>query len=315
MTNKAVTVSSARSALALQQSQHGFSVAPTSFHEVVEFAKDMSKAQTAIPKFLRDNPGACMAVALQAFEWGMSPFAVANKSYSVNDRVAYEAQLIAAVVNTRSGIVGRLKYRYEGEGAELRCTVSGMLDGEIAEYRSPLFKDISPKNSPLWKTDPEQQLGYYSARAWARRHVPEVILGVYDREEIETIDADPIDITPPPAPAANIPAADVVDVEGEPVEDSAAAGQQEAADEPQAYGAFDSLGEYMDALSAALDRAGDEASIEEAWSEFDPMATLEGDDSLQQAALKMKAMAVANIADQSESDEPPSPGGLFRDDE
>lgn len=166
-------------------SEHGAKIAPQNLAEVVRFAEVMCKADIALPKHLRGNAGACMAVALQAMEWDMSPFAVASKSYAVNGQIAYEAQLIAAVVNSRSGIQGRLKYHYEGEGDSLVCTVTGKLDGEEYAYTSPPFGKITPKNSPLWKTDPEQQLGYYSSRAWARRYTPEVLLGVYDREEIQ----------------------------------------------------------------------------------------------------------------------------------
>ncbi|WP_420411646.1 recombinase RecT [Roseibium sp.] len=172
---KAVSIASAK----------GAKLAPESLGEVVRFAEIMSRAQSAIPKHLRDNPGACMAVAMQALEWDMSPFAVASKSYVVNDVIAYEAQLITAVVNTRSGIDGRLKYKFEGEGPDRVCIVTGMIDGDELEYRSPRFEDIKPKNSPLWMNDPDQQQCYFSARAWARRHTPEVILGVYDREEAQ----------------------------------------------------------------------------------------------------------------------------------
>lgn len=180
----------------IKSGRKGLSIVPDSFAEVMQFSLAMKEAGTAIPKHLRGNSGACMAVAMQAFEWGMSPFAVANKSYSVNDRIAYEAQLIAAVVNTRSGMIGRLTYEFTGSGEELRCTVRGKFPSGVVTYTSPRFADITPKNSPLWKTDPEQQLGYYSARAWARRHVPEVILGVYDRDEI----MDEQEQVQPPAP-------------------------------------------------------------------------------------------------------------------
>ena len=70
--------------------------------------------------------------------------------------------------------------------------------GEEIIYTSPPVKQIPVKNSPLWKGDPQQQLGYYSARAWARRHFPELLLGVYTREEIE--EAPSVrDVTPPQA--------------------------------------------------------------------------------------------------------------------
>lgn len=163
----------------------GASIAPQNLGEVVRFAEVMCKADIALPKHLRGNAGACMAVALQALEWRMSPFAVASKSYAVNGAIAYEAQLIMAVINTRSGIEGRLKFRFEGEGPERVCIAFGKIDGEELDVRSPKFKDITPKNSPLWKSDPDQQQCYYTARAWGRRHTPEVILGVYDREEVE----------------------------------------------------------------------------------------------------------------------------------
>lgn len=163
----------------------GSKIAPQNLGEVVKFAEVMARADIALPKHLRGNAGACMAVALQAMEWNLSPFAVASKSYAVNGAIAYEAQLIAAVVNTRSGIKGRLKYRYEGEGPSLTCTVIGTLDGEECTYTSPPMGSITTKNSPLWKSDPQQQLGYFAARSWARRHCPEVILGVYDRDEAE----------------------------------------------------------------------------------------------------------------------------------
>jgi hypothetical protein len=163
----------------------GSSIAPQNLGEVVRFAEVMCKADIALPKHLRGNAGACMAVAMQAMEWRMSPFAVASKSYSVNGQIAYEAQLIMAVINTRSGIDGRLKFRFEGEGPNRVCIAYGTIDGEELDVRSPRFADITPKNSPLWKSDPDQQQCYYTARAWGRRHTPEVILGVYDREEVE----------------------------------------------------------------------------------------------------------------------------------
>lgn len=163
----------------------GFSVTPQTLNDVVEFARFMCLSNAGIPQYLRGNAPDCAAITMQALKWGFDPFSVAQKSYKVKDVLAYEAQLIAAVVNTRSGIKGRLKYAFDGEGNALTCTVTGILDGEGYSYTSPPVGSITTKNSPLWKTDPQQQLGYYSARSWARRYTPEVLLGVYDRDEAE----------------------------------------------------------------------------------------------------------------------------------
>jgi hypothetical protein len=63
------------------------------------------------------------------------------------------------------------------------------------EYRSPPLGKINPKNSPLWKNDPDQQLSYFAGRSLCRRHFPDVLQGIYDREELEG--AEPLkDITP-----------------------------------------------------------------------------------------------------------------------
>jgi hypothetical protein len=158
----------------------------STMEQIMEFSKVMAIAQVAIPKHLRENPGACLAIAIQASEWQMSPFAVANKTYVVNDRIAYEAQLINAVILRRAPILGRLKVSYSGEGATRKCKVSAKLaDGDDVEYESPTFATIPVKNSPLWKGDPDQQLFYYSSRAMCRRHFPDVILGIYTSDELQ----------------------------------------------------------------------------------------------------------------------------------
>lgn len=172
--------------VAIQNHGGGGKLMPQTFGDVVAFSEIMARAQHAIPKHLRDVPGACLAVTMQALRWEFDPFAVASKSYNVKDIIAYEAQLIAAVVHTRAPLKTRPEYAYTGDGQDRRCTVAAMFDDGIERsYESPRIADILTKNSPLWKADPDQQLGYYSIRAFARRYCPEVILGVYTPEEAE----------------------------------------------------------------------------------------------------------------------------------
>lgn len=154
--------------------------------EVIETAKMMAMSGSAVPKWLRGNPGGCWAVTMQAIEWKFSPLAVARMSFEVNDNVAYMSQLLHAVIEARAPIQWRLRCEYEGEGAERVCIVTGTFIGETEPqiYRSPKFKDINPKNSPLWKNDADQQLWYFSSRAWCRRFAPDVLLGAYTKDEL-----------------------------------------------------------------------------------------------------------------------------------
>jgi len=169
------------------------SIVPQHMGHVVEFAKLMSKARGAIRQEYIDNPGACLAVTTAALRFGMDPFALAQKAYFVNGQIAYEAQVIMALLNTRAPIKGRLRYEYNGSGADRRCTCKATLeDGDEVSYTTPPLRMIAGK-SPLWKRDPDQQLAYYAARSLARRHFPEVIMGVYARDELQDGDAVELD--------------------------------------------------------------------------------------------------------------------------
>lgn len=158
---------------------------PSNMGEAMELAKLMA-AGNFVPPHLRGKPGDCLAIVMQATRWAMDPFAVANKTYFVNDRMAYESQLVNAVINSANVLDGRLHPTWQGSGNDLSCTVTGKLkDDPEVKVRRVEIKTITTRNSPLWKQDPDQQLAYYAMRAWARLHAPEVLLGVYTPEELE----------------------------------------------------------------------------------------------------------------------------------
>lgn len=192
--------------VALVQVGMGAAIVPRNMAEAVEFAQLMAKAGPAVRPAFRGNPGMCLAVTMQACRWEMDPFAVAQKAYIVpdkggNENIAYEAQLIAAVVNTRGPFDDRPWIDFEGSGQNLRAKVTATIRGEARPrtITTPKVADIGVKNSPLWKSDPEQQLSYYALRSFARRWCPEVLLGVYSDEEIAA--AHPM-LLPAPAAAA-----------------------------------------------------------------------------------------------------------------
>lgn len=173
---------------------------PASMGEAMELAKLMANGNF-VPAHLRNKPGDCLAVIMQSARWGMDPFAVANKTYFVNDRMAYEAQLVNAVLNSSGALAGRLDYEWSGQGDNLMCRVKGRLKADPRDkYLDQELKTITVRNSPLWKQSPKTQLGYYTARAWARLYAPEVLLGVYTPDELENIGPDnarPVGPTPP----------------------------------------------------------------------------------------------------------------------
>lgn len=158
------------------------SLVPANIGQAMELAKMMSDS-SLVPSPLQKKPADCLLVIEQAMRWGMSPFAVAQSTSVIHGKLMYEGKLVAAVVNANGGLERRLSYSYSGEAENRKITVSGLVRGET-EPRTVdvVFKDVKT-TSEQWKKQPDQQLMYSGARVWARRHMPELMLGVYTVDE------------------------------------------------------------------------------------------------------------------------------------
>lgn len=157
------------------------------FEVIEKIAKIMASGKVTVPAHLRGNEGDCFAVTLQAMMWKMNPYAVAQKTHLVNGTLGYEAQLVNAAVTNSRAIVGFFNYDFRGDGAALACRVGAVLRGssEITWGEFLCISDVTTKNSPLWKTNPRQQLGYLQVKNWARLYTPGAMLGVYSVDELE----------------------------------------------------------------------------------------------------------------------------------
>lgn len=146
------------------------------------------------PKHLRgatiqETVANCFRVVNQAFRWGMDPFAVADETYVVSGRLGYQGKLVAAVINTRSNIAARLRCEYSGEGDARTVTIKGRFANETEDRSIDLSVAQAKTGNGMWKTDPDQKLYYSGVTKWARRHCPEVILGVLTEDDVEKIAA------------------------------------------------------------------------------------------------------------------------------
>ncbi|ODN64401.1 hypothetical protein BA763_03740 [Burkholderia cenocepacia] len=57
-----------------------------SMDRMIRIADLMATGRTTIPKHLQGNQGDCFAVCMQAMQWGMNPFSVAQKRTSSTAR-------------------------------------------------------------------------------------------------------------------------------------------------------------------------------------------------------------------------------------
>lgn len=161
-------------------------------------AEMMSSARVTVPKHLAGSPGDCLAVMMQAMQWGMNPFAVAQKTHLVNGTLGYEAQLVNAVISSSSLLASRINYEFEGDWKDVKgktdksdhlaVTVSATLRGEQQPRSLRVsMAQAGVRNSPNWDSDPRQQLAYLATKKWARLHAPDVLLGVYTPDELATV--------------------------------------------------------------------------------------------------------------------------------
>ena len=181
---------------------------PTNMETAFQLAEMMAKWKTA-PAHLHNSPGDCLMIVEQAMRWQMSPFAVAQCTSVIQGKLMFEGKLVAAALNASGILASRLEYDFSGEGAQRAVTVRGTLRGETKPRDVTVFLQDAKTSNTLWAKQPDQQLVYASTRVWARRHAPEVMLGVYAPEEFdraEPFNGQTIDAAPEREPTPEQPA-------------------------------------------------------------------------------------------------------------
>lgn len=171
------------------------------FEQIQRVAVMMSRAGLA-PSHLRGEGKVadCILVVAQALRWKSDPFAVAQHTFVTQGKLGYEGKLIAAMVNSSGKLKENLNYEYSGEGDGRTIVVSGTLKGsEVLRKIDGTVGKWKTANE-FWKKNPDQMLAYRGAREWARRHMPEVLLGVNSEDEIAP--RTMVDVTPRASTAA-----------------------------------------------------------------------------------------------------------------
>jgi len=271
------------------------------FGQLQRVANLMSSA-SLVPVHLRgpQKLGDCFLVAAQAFRWGMDPFAVAQATYVVSGKLGYEGKLIAAIVNASGKLAGSLSYDYSGHGDDRKVVVSGKLRGEDKAREIDGTVAGWKTNNEQWKKNPDQMLAYRGAREWARRYMPEAVLGIQADEEVTAPSHVTMhDVTHSASPAATI--AGALASLDEPTADAAAAETAAPTKEAGApKGTIDSGSAGADAAHAqsteADERAADRA-MAAAQAGEDPQRALDGDVvDLTPVAMPLKADKSPDVA-------------------
>jgi hypothetical protein len=86
------------------------------FDRAMQVANAMANAVVSVPVHFRGKPGDCLAIVMQAAQWNMNPFAVAQKTHlSQSGALGYEAQLVNAVVVSSGALKSQPEFRFLGD--------------------------------------------------------------------------------------------------------------------------------------------------------------------------------------------------------
>jgi hypothetical protein len=156
---------------------------PRNMRDAMEMANMMAKTGF-LPKEIQ-NVGGALFIMEQSMRWNMSPFAVAMETSFIQGKPMFSGKLVAAAVQGSGKLTGRLVYEYGGAGDDRFIVVRGTLRGENGAREVTVHLRDAKTTNKYWVTQPDQQLSYHGVRVWARRHTPEVMLGVYSPEEFD----------------------------------------------------------------------------------------------------------------------------------
>lgn len=129
----------------------------------------------------------CFMIVNQALRWGFDPFAVAPETYVVGGKLAYQGKLVMAAINSLAGLEERLSFAFTGKAGnpDFTITVSGRFKGESEARTVTVSVAQARTDNQMWTKDPEQKLVYTGSIKWARRHCPEVVMGIMLEDELD----------------------------------------------------------------------------------------------------------------------------------
>jgi|GEM_PF-2368679 len=165
---------------------------PRTMRDAMELASMMAKTGF-LPREIQ-TPGGALFVMEQAMRWNMSPFSVATEISFIQGKPMFSGKIVAAAVQSSGVLSGRLSYEYEGSGDDRAVIVRGTLRGETEPREVTVRLKDARTNNQHWAKSPDQMLAYHGARVWARRHAPEVMLGVYSPEEFDEPQEQPREV-------------------------------------------------------------------------------------------------------------------------
>ncbi len=143
-----------------------------------------------VPQEYRNNANNAMIAVEMAIRLHTSPIMVMQNLYVVNGRPAWSSQYIIAMINGSRKYRTELQFELEGRGDSLSCYAwaedqSGhKVTGPKITMQMARAEGWVDRKGSKWRTMPEVMIRYRAASFFGRMYCPEMIMGIYSRDEV-----------------------------------------------------------------------------------------------------------------------------------
>lgn len=164
-----------------------------------ELAQRMGKmlaSSNIVPQAYQNNIGNCVIALEMASRLNASPLMVMQNLHVINGRPAWGSQYIIAMINQSRKYKTELQFEITGEGDARSCTAyvydhnDHRVEGPTISIQMAKDEGWYGKNGSKWKTMPDVMLRYRAAAFFGRLNCPEMIMGIYTRDEVIEIGED-----------------------------------------------------------------------------------------------------------------------------
>lgn len=170
---------------------------PHTFTAAMQMADALSKS-TIIPRDYQGNPSNCLIAVEISSRMNASPMMVMQHLFVVNGRPAWSSQWIVAMINQSRKYKTELQYEfgYAPEDGSLSCYAWAIdqqghrVEGPKITMKMAEAEGWLNKNGSKWKTMPQVMIQYRAASFFGRKNCPDMIMGIYSRDEVLEMDLD-----------------------------------------------------------------------------------------------------------------------------
>ena len=157
-----------------------------SFDQLFDLSDRLSKAGHLLPGCYKEKPGAVLATILKGRELGFSTMASFSALFVIT--VGGDSK-IGIYADAMLALLGNRGYKYEwvttnGDEATIKLSYPGKKDFELS-YTMAQAASAKLSTKDIWVRYPDAMLRARATSAAARAYAPEVVHGIYTKEELD----------------------------------------------------------------------------------------------------------------------------------